>query len=65
MNAYIADGEISLLKDTVNVTNDHNINTVIFNHGYNITIEIEVGNIRKCFGKWNDNIQWMIRESID
>ena len=31
----------------------------------NITIEIEVGNIRRCFGKWNDNIQWMIREVID
>lgn len=67
INAYIADGEIDILKDTVSksISNDDNINTVIFNHGYNITIEIEVGNIRRCFGKWNDNIQWMIREAID
>jgi hypothetical protein len=67
INAYIADGEIDILKDTVskNINNDDNINTVTFNHGYNITIEIEVGNIRRCFGKWNDNIQWMIRETID
>ena len=64
-NAYIADGEIDIVKNTVQPTINDTYNSVTFNHGYNVNIEIEVGNIRRCFGKWNDNIQWMIREVID
>lgn len=63
---YIADGEIDVLNNTVEPGyNIGDINTVTFNNNHNTTIEIEVGNIRRCFGKWNDNIQWMIREVID
>lgn len=63
---YIADGEIDILNNTVEPGyNIGDINTVTFNNNHNTTIEIEVGNIRRCFGKWNDNIQWMIREVID
>jgi hypothetical protein len=64
-NAYIADGEIDIVKNTAHPTINDTYNSVTFNHGYNVNIEIEVGNIRRCFGKWNDNIQWMIREVID
>ena len=54
---YVYDGEIDLLE--------YNKNTATFNSNYNITIEIEIGNIRKCFGNWRSNIIWAIREVID
>ena len=54
---YINDGEINLLFDDYYEANIDADKLPI--------ITLENSNIHKCYGKWQDNIKWGIREVID
>lgn len=54
---YISDNEITLLSDSSN--------EAVFAKKYLPIISLENANIRKCFGKWDNNIEFIIREIID